>query len=177
MHQRHACIGEYTPLHITATATLAPVGTCVSTTGTTSVTAGSNVTITPTSIANIVPQMILNIANGTGTAEDVVVKSVNPTAGTFVADLQNSHSGAYTIISRRASYIGNLVVNQVGSGVTITLYNGHPSMVPDAGTAIAAIVPSAVGTIEFECRCSKGLFYTVAGTVGDYTLMYLDEVK
>lgn len=173
-HARYSPVGDYKPLHITATGTSVPVGRVVSTTSATTIVAGSNVVVTPASIANITPGMILNIANGTGSAEDIVVKSVTTT--TFTADFVNGHSGAYTIISRRGTFLGRLAVGQVGTSVTITLYDGHPSTLPDAGAAIAVISPSSGGT-DFECVCDKGLFYTVAGTVGDYTLMYLDMAE
>jgi hypothetical protein len=125
---------------------------------------------------NIVPGMILNIANGTGTAEDVLVKSV--TATTFTADFAYNHSGAYTIISRRGAYLGRVLINAVGTSITLTLYNGHPSILPDAGAALAVITPAAnMPPQVFDCACDKGLFYTVAGTTaGDYTLTYLDMV-
>lgn len=176
-HPRRAPVGEYTPLHITATGTTVAVGELVDTTGTTSITAGSNVTITPASIVNILPGMWLNIANGVGTPENVQVTSVNVVAGTFVvASLANNHSGSYTIISLKGSFVGALVVNAVGTGITITLYNGHPSTLPVAGTPFAVITPVAGNSYPYNCWCSHGLFYTVAGTTaGDYTLTYLDS--
>lgn len=160
-------------MHITATGTLVPVGLCVSTTSATTITAGSNVVVTPANMANIQVGMTLNFANGTGTAEDVKVKSV--TATTFTADFVNNHSGAYTILSRRGTFLGKLIVNAPGTGVTMTLYNGHTSMLPDPGSAIAVVTPTAGSTLVFDCACDKGLFYTVAGTVGDYTITFLDQ--
>lgn len=176
-HPRRAPVGEYTPLHITTAGTNVAVGAQVNTTGTTSITAGSNVTITPASIVNILPGMWLNLANGTGTAENVQVASVNVAAGTFVvSSLANNHSGAYTIISYRAIYLGAIIVNGAGTSMTLTLYNGHPSTLPAAGTPFAVITLAAGQDHTFNCRCNRGLFYTLAGTTaGDYTLTYLDS--
>lgn len=173
-HERYAPIGEHQPLHVTTTGTTVPVGKAVSTTSSTTIAAGSNVVVTPASMNNIEVGMMLNFANGTGTAEDVKVKSV--TATTFTADFVNNHSGAYTIISRRGAFLGRLVVNAAGTGVTITLYNGHPSVLPDAGAAFAVVTPAAGSTLIFDCAVDKGLFYTLAGTPGDYTLTFLDQV-
>lgn len=173
-HARRAPVYEYQPLHITATGTTLPVGLCVSTTSTTTIVAGSNVVVTPASMINIQVGMILNFANGTGATENVVVKSV--TATTFTADFVNGHSGAYTIISRRGSFLGSFVVNSPGSGITVTLYNGHPSLAPDAGTPFAVITPATGMNLAFNCAVDKGLFYTVAGTTaGDYTMTWLDQ--
>lgn len=171
---RTAPIGEYTPLHITTTGTLVPVGLVVSTTAPTTIVAGAGVVVTPVSMVNITLGTILNIANGIGSAEDVMVKSM--TATTFTADFASGHSGAYTIISHRGTFLGRLVVGQVGTSVTITLYNGHPSTLPNAGTVIGVITPT-LGSTDFECVCDKGLFYTAAGTMGDYTLMYIDMAE
>lgn len=173
-HARRASVGEYQPLHITATGTNVPVGKCVSTTSSTTITAGTNVVVTPASMANIEDSMVLNFANGTGAAEDVIVTSTSST--TFTATFVNNHSGVYTIISRRGSFLGRLVVNAPGTGVTITLYNGHPSILPDAGTPFAVITPAAGSSLVFDCAVDKGLFYTLAGTAGDYTLAFLDQV-
>jgi len=125
-------------------------------------------------MSNITPGMLLNFANGTGTAEDVLV--ISTTSTTLTANFVNNHSGAYTIISRRGIDLGNVVIGKSGSGCTLTLYNGHPSLLPDAGASMAVIDPSDPTGREFFCTCDKGLFYTYAGsTLGDITLMYLDH--
>jgi hypothetical protein len=175
-HPRGAPIGEYIPFPITTLGTALPVGALVSTTSTTVITAGNNVTVTPASITNIMPGMVLNFANGTGVAETVTVLSVNYSAGTFTANFANDHSGAYTIISLKGTYVGRLNVNTAGTSITITLYNGHPSTLPVPGQVFASITPVAGASMAFDCFCSRGLFYTVAGTTaGSYTIMYLDS--
>lgn len=178
-HSRVAPIFEYVPLHITATGTLVPVGLCVSTTSSTTITAGSGVVVTPASMANIYQGQILNIANGTGSAENVTVSAISST--TFTANFVNNHSGAYTIISRRGIDLGRVTVNSAGNLATLTLYNGHPSLSPDAGGSIAVIDCSEVTPLEYGCSCDKGLFYTLAvsggGTNPDLTLMYLDHAN
>lgn len=169
-HSRYAPIPEYQPLHIASTGTLVPVGQCVSTTGSAAITAGSNVVITPASMKNITPGMTLNLSNGSQ-GEDVTILSVTSTTFT-AANVVNSYGSGFTIISRRGTFLGGVTINAPGSGVTITLYNGHPSLYPDAGQVIGVITPNQDKT--YGCACDKGLFYTVAGTVGDYTLCYLD---
>lgn len=178
-HSRVSPVLEYQPLHITATGTIVPVGLGVSTTSSTTITAGNGVVVTPASMANIYAGMILNIANGTGSAEDITVSSITST--TFTANFVNNHSGAYTIISRRGIDLGKIVVNtSTTSAASLTLYNGHPAILPDAGVAFAVIdlnsLPRAAH-FDYECSCNKGLFYTLTGTPGDYTLMYLDHAN
>lgn len=175
-HARIAALGEYTPLRLNASGTLIPVGLCVSTTSGTSIAAGNNVVVTPLSMAGISVGRTLNIANGVGTAEDVVVKSVTST--TFTADFLYRHIGAYTIISRRGTYVGNIVVNDPGSNSLLALYNGHPSVAPDAGNVFAVFNPANLSG-SYGCLCDKGLFYSLTvfsgGTVPDLTLMYIDQ--
>lgn len=164
---------EYRPQHITATGTAVPVGNNVSTTSGTTIVAGSNVVVTPVSMVNIVAGRILNFAGGTGTAEDVLVKSVAAT--TFTADFVNGHSGGYTISSQRVVDFGEFVVNDPGTSVTVTLYDGHPSASP-AGAAFAVIKPAATdNTRIYKARCNRGLFYTLSGTPGDYTVTFHDR--
>lgn len=175
-HGRIATLSEYAPLRINTAGALVPVGMCVSTTSGTSISAGANVVVTPLSMAGIAIGRTLNIANGVGTAEDVVVKSLTST--TFTADFQYRHIGAYTIISRRGVYLGNIVVNDPGSNSLLALYNGHPSLSPDAGNVFAVFNPATpAGT--YGCLCDKGLFYSLTvfsgGTVPDLTLMYIDQ--
>lgn len=178
-HARVAPIFEYIPLHITTPGTLVPVGLCVSTTSSITITAGSGVVVTPASMTGIYLGQILNIANGTGSAEDVTVTGITST--TFTASFINNHSGAYTIISRRGTDLGRVTVNSAGNLATLTLYNGHPGMLPDAGGSIAVIDCSEVTPFEYGCTCDKGLFYTLAvsggGTNPDLTLMYLDHAN
>lgn len=175
-HSRVAILNEYAPLRINAAGVLVPVGLCVNTTSGTSINAGSNVVVTPLSMMNILPGRILNIANGVGTAEDVVVKSVTST--TFTADFLYRHIGAYTIISRRGTYLGNIVVNDPGSNSLLALYNGHPSVAPDAGNVFAVFNP-ANAAVNYGCFCDKGLYYSLTvfsgGAVPDLTLMYVDQ--
>jgi hypothetical protein len=172
-HSRYAPVGEYRSFHIAATATSLPIGNNVSTTSSTTISAGNDVVVTPASMGNIVAGMLLNFANGTGTAEDVRVKTVG--ASTFTADFVNGHSGAYTIISRRSTSLGSITINKVGTSDIMTLYDGHPSVLPNAGRIIAVITPTAGSTLQYLCSCDQGLFYTVAGTAGDYTVNYLDQ--
>jgi hypothetical protein len=176
-------IGEYTPLHLnalTSGSAFVGAGQAVNTTSATTITAGAGVVVTPASMSGIVVGKLLNIAGGTGTAENVRVSAVNLSAGTFSADFANNHSGAYSIVSRSPTYLGRLLINQPGSGVTITLRNGAPGLsdLPASAGVFAVIQPSAAGQVfEFACVCDHGLFYTVlSGTAGDYTLTYIDGV-
>jgi hypothetical protein len=116
--------------------------------------------------------MILNFANGTGTAEDVVVKTVG--TSTFTADFVNVHSGAYTITSKRSTSLGTVVINKAGTTDSITLYDGSPNLSFGSRT-IAVITPVAGNSLIYNCSCDLGLFYTVSGTAGDYTINYLDQ--
>lgn len=173
-YSRLSAVGDYRPLHINATkASATPIGAQVNTTSTTTITAGSDVVVTPASMANITPGMYLNFANGTGTAESVQVKRVDYGGGTFTADFTQNHSGAYTIISTRGTYLGTLLVGAAGTGVSLTLYNGHPSLLPDAGQVVAVITPVAPGYAINE-YFDRGAWYELSGTPGDYTIGYID---
>src|SRR5947207_1306680 len=108
-------VGQYQPLHITQAGTLVPVGASVSTTSSTTIAAGNGVAVTPVSMANIVPGMMLSFANGMGTPENVQV--LNTTSTTFTANFQYSHSGAYIIVSLRGANLGHLIVGNPGTGV------------------------------------------------------------
>lgn len=181
MHNRTEGIGPYIPVHVTAlAATATPVGRNLATTSATTIAAGSNVVVTPASMTNVVSGMRLNFSGGTGTAEDVIVKTTTGT--TFTADFVNPHSGAYNIISFRPVYFGRLVVNTAGTSVVFTFYNGSPLLYNGGtglGTAFAVIGANAqvAGQYFYDCYVSRGLFYTATGTLGsgDFTITYVDD--
>ena len=180
MHSRSDSLSPYYPIHISATGTALPLGANVATTSATTITAGSNVTVTPASMTNILQGMRLNFSGGTGTAEDVIVKSVNAVAGTFTADFVNNHSGAYNIISYRPTYFGTLVVNAAGTTSNFTLYNGSPNLYAGGtGTGVVIATITAVSTTTpyiYNCYLNRGLFYTyTAGAAGSFTFMVLDD--
>lgn len=61
------------------------------------------------------------------------------------------------------SFVGVFIVNKAGTSDVVTLSNG-------ASSPIAIISPVAGGNYRFECVCDKGLYVTIAGTAGDYTI-------
>lgn len=165
---------QYRPFHIAATqATAAAIGNNVATTAPTVITAGPGVVVTPASMNNITVGRWLNFSGGTGTFEDVLVTAV--TASTFTADFVNNHSGGYTISSQRTVDIGDVTVNDPGSSVVLTLYDGNPNATP-AGTAFAVIKPTSDNDTKiYKGRINRGLFYTCSGTPGDVTVSYHDR--
>lgn len=166
---------QYRPFRIAATqATAAAIGNNVATTSSTTITAGSNVVVTPASMQNIVAGRWLNFNGGTGSPEDVQVLSV--TSSTFTANFVNNHSGAYTISSQRTVDLGDVVINDPGTSVVLTLYDGHPNSWA-GGTIIAVIKQSGTdeSTKIHKGRINRGLFYTLSGTPGDITVWYHDR--
>lgn len=178
-HNRRAPMYEYIPLHVTSTGTVVPVGKTVGTTSSTAVAAPGSVIITPTSMANITLGMILNISAGTGTAEDVTVTATTST--TFTATFVNTHSGTYNICSYKGTFIKGININNAGTSMVLTLYNGNPNghyagTSTVIGTAFAVLtVGTTVGHIEYPGVLDNGLYYTLAGTPGDVTIWYADE--
>ena len=94
----------------------------VNTTSATAITAGSSVTVTPTSMQNILTGSQLVFSGGTGSTETVTVLSVTPTS--FVANFASNHSGAYTITS------APLATVTYGAGVNETQFVPHQFSVP-----------------------------------------------
>lgn len=175
-HAHSSPIGEYSYLYLsTAQATPAPVGALVNTSSATTIAAGTQV-VTPLAMTNIVQGMVLNIANGTGTAEDVLVTAT--TATTFTAVFQYAHSGAYTILSRKGTNLGAVIVGNAGSGAVLTLYDGHPNLSPNPGQTIAVIQPSVNGNYSFQVACDQGLWYTLTATTApNLTITYVDQPR
>jgi hypothetical protein len=176
-------VGEYTPFHITAanaTSFLSGVGKCVALSQTlgSAIIAGQVNTVALSTVQGLYAGQLLNVAQG-GTHEDVRVLTVDPLGKTFTASFQNGYTGSINVTSRTQAYLGGIVVNQPGSGVTITLSNGHPNMVPNPTDPrfgpVAVLQPAALGASWYWAECVYGLFIEVAGTtIGDYTLLYRD---
>jgi len=89
----------------------------------------------------------------------------------------NNHSGNYTIASLSGTFLGRVVIGAAGSGMTLTLYNGNPNVLPlpTKSGVITALTPVAGQPYIFDLACDYGLFYTYAGTTpGDVTIGYTD---
>lgn len=177
-HAPVAPIGQYQPFHVNAAQAVAtPIGQQVNTTSTTPVAAPGSVAITPASMANISVGMALVITGGTGTPEVVPVIAVS--GNTFTATFANTHSGTYTIRSANSVNLGAVVINQVGTAMALTLYNGDPALASQfpnvAGYGVlAAITPTAGSILAYGVICDYGLFYTYSGTAaGDVTITYI----
>jgi hypothetical protein len=62
--------------------------------------------------------------------------------------------------------LARVAINDPGSGITLSLFNGA------SGPLIAAIKPTAHGVLDFGVLCDAGIYYTLAGTTaGSYTLV------
>lgn len=179
-------VGEFTALHLYsgfAPASLAGVGHCVALTQAlgTPITPGVQ-TVPVSNVSQLYAGQLLNIAQGVGNPyEDVRVLAVNQVAKTFTAQFVNGYSGTITITSRVGSYLGGIVVNKAGSGVAITLSNGHPNIQPtptDPRYGVFAILdPTGVTPFWYWAICEFGLFVSMASTtIGDYSLMYRDMI-
>lgn len=60
------------------------------------------------------------------------------------------------------TFLGSVVINKAGTGDTIVLANGT--------TVFANITPVAGATYIYDNKCNGGLFVTITGTAGDYTI-------
>ena len=174
---RVAAFGEYGYMHLNAVATAQPLiptsAPIVFTTSSTAVGAAGQATITVANAAFIRPAMQLAIYGGTGTAEIVTVQSM---AGTSVtAIFANTHSGTYTVASLKAGKLGSIIVNNVGSAMILTLYDGPPALAGTAfyGQTIAVITIATGQSYTFSLQSNVQVFYTLAGTIiGDLTVHY-----
>jgi hypothetical protein len=167
-------IGGYKPYHVAA-ATTAPAaaGMLLDTTSATAVSATGSATITlntPTDgdWGQIQIGDFLIVDTG-ASCEAVVVTGLNVPAKTVTATFAKTHSGTYAVRLTRGTFLGSVVVGGAGSGMTLTLYNGHPN---NGGVVIAAITPAAGASLEFNAVLDQGCFYTYTGTTaGDVTIM------
>ncbi len=149
--QQFAPTGQYAPFHLAAAqATASPVGADLATTSATAIPGGGvSTTITlaggaAAARALRVGQMV-TIAGGVGTPEQVRVASRDAVAGTLTAVFAQAHSGTYRVTSQTAGWLGRVLINAAGSGMTLTLYNGDPavaSTAPGYGV-VAAVAPVA----------------------------------
>lgn len=175
-HKQFAPVGQYTPYPITSViSTLTGIGHCVATTAPGPISVGVQV-VTPASMVGIVEGLMLNVGDGAA-SEDVRVIAVTST--TFTALFLQAHSGSVNLTSRNGTFLGGLVIGSVGSGVTIEIHNGHPNLNPapthPSYGLISTITPVAP-FVPFPAVLDFGLYIKVAGTVGNYTLLYDDMI-
>lgn len=178
-----APVGQYTPFHLTAASVPTGIGHCVSTTAPAPAGTGLQ-TVTPAALGGIYGGQKLNVNQG-GAApfEYITVVSVDYGAGTFTTMFDNAYTGTINLASLGGTDLGPLVINQPGTGVTITLYNGSPLLYPQPTSpspsgqnfgVFAVIVPGTTDKL-YHCSLDYGLFYeTAQSAFGDYTLQYRD---
>lgn len=170
-------VGTYKFFPITGVLTTAAVGNNAATTATTAIAGGgASTTVTPAAMKNLNVGDWINVFGGTGTAEYVQINAV--TATTFSAVFANAHSGTYNIVTRRGIYVGSLLVGDPGTTVVVTIYNGFPGSTPDTGEQVVLTAkPTVAGYIPFNGDFDRGLFVTVAGTVGSLAISYIDAIR
>jgi hypothetical protein len=161
-------------------ATPAAIGNnAVNTTIAGALTAGAAVVITPASMANITVGKWVSIVKSS-TQEYAQVLAVTST--TFTANLVNSYGAASNLYSVDGAWIYGFLVGTAPatSADTLTFFNGLSGMLPRAGAQLSAIViptTQAIGFIPFPVELDQGAFFTLtgSGTVGDYTILFLDH--
>lgn len=113
----------------------------VSTTSSTTITAGNGVVVTPAAMTNIVVGSVLYFSGGTGTAEYVTVTAT--TGSTFTANFVNGHSSSYTIVNGVIAG-GGVVVS--ATSMTNIYVGSQLSISGGTGTAetitVSAVTPS-----------------------------------
>ncbi|MDE3097496.1 MAG: hypothetical protein KGK07_16035 [Chloroflexota bacterium] len=174
MAVRHSPVdayGSYKVLHLAAATTKVMAGgALVDTTSATAVAAPGSATVVVGSVANLRVGMRLAITDGVGVAELVVVTAFDPVGVTFTAVFANTHSGTYSVRSLVGTWLGPVIFNALGTAMTLTLYDGHPSL---GGQTLAVITPASA-PFPFAVACDQGLFYTYTGTTaGDVSVHYV----
>lgn len=67
--------------------------------------------------------------------------------------------------------LARIVINQAGTGMTLTLTDGS------GGSVIAIATSSSTNPLVYEVEAINGLYYTYTGTTpGDLTVTFLDMV-
>ena len=74
--------------------------------------------------------------------------------------------------STHGCFFNGFYVGNPGTGVTITLANGPVST---ATNIFSVITPVANMAYDFALVLDRGLYVTVTGTPGDFTLTFMDE--
>lgn len=89
--------------------------------------------------------------------------------GSRLGQAVNIATNTTTQIKAVKGILKRIIVNALGTGETITVYN-HASA---DSNAIATIVPTVTGTLEFNCWMSNGTRVKTAGTTAcNITVIY-----
>jgi hypothetical protein len=173
----------YKPYHASATATKAAAGMLFDGTSNTTIAGAGSASFTLHTRLDGDPgwitvgsKLIIDVG---ASAEIVTVTAVWGPSGaldsaanpfTITATFANAHSSGFAVRCTRGTRLGGVYFGALGTGCTLTLFNGHP----DAGGAtIAVITPASNPFLETGSApidLDFGLFYTYAGTPGDVTI-------
>ena len=100
--------------------------------------------------------------------EAATITAVNIPAKQITATFALTHAANFAVRVSHGTFMGALAIPQVGTAMTLSLYNGHPSASGAAPffqwvTAAGAVPPSA-----FMGTCDRGLFAIYSGSVAGF---------
>lgn len=100
--------------------------------------------------------------------ERVQVSAVDIPAKQVTATFANTHSAGFAVRLTHGAFVGVVAVPQVGTGVTLSLYDGHPNR---AGSRLIYQWVTASGVLPalpLNGVCDQGLYVVYNGTTAGF---------
>lgn len=113
----------------------------------------------------------LLICDTGGSYEVASITAVNIPALQVTATFAHTHSANFAVRVTHGTFLTALAIPQVGTAMTLSLYNGHPSA-PGAAPFFQWLTASgAVPPHLFAGTCDRGLFAVYSGSVAGFVTL------
>ncbi len=169
--QEVSAMGIYRPYPLSAaSAAEKALGMSLDATGT-AVGATGSATVTLTIVDGDIGQLrigdLLDCDTGAN-YESVAVTGVNIPASQFTAVFTKTHAASFAVRLTHGTFVGTLAIPQVGTAMTLSIYDGHPSRAGAAPffqwvTASGVVPPS-----DLKYACKKGLYVIYSGSAAGF---------
>ncbi|HEX6800534.1 MAG TPA: hypothetical protein VF116_22675 [Ktedonobacterales bacterium] len=101
----------------------------------------------------------------TGAAYEVApITAVNIPAGQITATFAKTHAANFAVRVSHGTFLNGIAIPQIGTAMTLSLYNGHPSAPGAAPFFTWVTAAGAVPPHLFAGVCDRGLYAVYAGT-------------
>lgn len=172
--QEVSAMGIYRPYPLSAaSASEKALGMSLDATGT-AVGATGSATVTLTIVDGDIGQLrvgdLLDCDTGAN-YESVTVTAVNIPASQFTAVFGKTHAASFAVRLTHGTFVGTLAIPQVGTGMTLALWDGHPSR---TGSVLFFQWVTASGVqppAPLSYSCKRGLYCVYAGTTAGFVTL------
>lgn len=103
--------------------------------------------------------------------ESVAVTAINVPALQFTAVFTKTHAASFAVRLTHGTFVGTLAIPQIGTAMTLSLYDGHPNRSGNAPFYQWVTAAGAQPAQMLAYACKKGLYAVYSGTTAGFVTL------